>query len=84
MTTILSKQYAKFGQKIQSTTKHIMFRATNLRQSREFYTLLVMLETLRRSDITYTFVCYIFWNIKTKLIEVIGLDSRFYTLVKKS
>ena len=38
MTTILSKQYAKCGPKIQSTTKQSMFRATNLRQSREFYT----------------------------------------------
>ena len=38
MATILPKKYAKFGPKSQSTTKHSMFRATNLRQSREFYT----------------------------------------------
>ena len=29
---------AKFGPKSQSTTKNHMLRATNLRQSREFYT----------------------------------------------
>jgi hypothetical protein len=41
----------KFAPKSQSTTKHRMFRATNLRQSREFTpTLLVMLETFRRSE----------------------------------
>ena len=38
MTTILHKKYAKFGPTSQSTTKHSMFRATNLRKSREFYT----------------------------------------------
>ena len=38
MTTILSNKYAKFGPKSQSTTKHGIFRETNLRQSREFYT----------------------------------------------
>ena len=38
MTTILPKKYATFGPKSQSTTKHRMFRAPNLRQSREFYT----------------------------------------------
>ena len=32
------ENYTKFGPKSQSTTKHWMFRATNLRQSREFYT----------------------------------------------
>ena len=35
---LLPKKYAKFGPKSQSTTKHCMFRAINLRQSREFYT----------------------------------------------
>ena len=35
---ILPKKYAKFGPKSLSTTKHCMFRATNLRQFREFYT----------------------------------------------
>ena len=35
---ILPKQYAKFGPKSKSTTKQRMFRAINLRQSREFYT----------------------------------------------
>ena len=30
---LLPNKYAKFGPKIQSTTKHDMFRATNLRQS---------------------------------------------------
>ena len=35
---VLPKKYAKFGPKSQSTTKHHMFRATNLHQSREFYT----------------------------------------------
>ena len=35
---LLPKKYAKFGPKSQSTTKDRMFRATNLRQSREFYT----------------------------------------------
>ena len=38
MTTILPKQYAKFGPKSQSMRKHCMFGATNLRQSRKFYT----------------------------------------------
>ena len=38
MTTILPKKYSKFRPKSQSTTKHHMFRATNLRQYREFYT----------------------------------------------
>ena len=38
MTTILHKKCSKFGPRSQSTTKHSMFRATNLRQSREFYT----------------------------------------------
>ena len=38
MTTILPKKYAKFLPKNQSTTKHSMFKATNLHQSREFYT----------------------------------------------
>ena len=33
----LPKRNAKFGPN-QSTTKHRMFRATNLRQSRELYT----------------------------------------------
>ena len=35
---LLPKKYAKFGTKSQSTTKHCMFRATNLRQSRELFT----------------------------------------------
>ena len=35
---LLPKKCAKFGSKSQSTTKHCMFRATNLRQFREFYT----------------------------------------------
>ena len=48
--TVTTKKHAKFGPKSQSTTKHRMFRATNLRQSREFIpTLLLMLETFRRS-----------------------------------
>ena len=34
---LLPKKYAKFGPKSQSTTKHRMFRATNLPQLREFY-----------------------------------------------
>ena len=34
----LPKKYVKFGPKSQSKTKHRMLRATNLRQSREFYT----------------------------------------------
>ena len=38
MTTLLPEKYAKFGLKSQSMTKRCMFRATNLRQSREFYT----------------------------------------------
>ena len=38
MATILTKKYAKFGQKSQSTTKHCMLRAKKLRQSRELYT----------------------------------------------
>ena len=38
MTTILPKIYTKFGPKSQSTTKQCMLRATNLRQTREFYT----------------------------------------------
>ena len=44
LTTVLlfnvlsPKKYAKFGPESQSTTKHRMLRATNLRQSREFYT----------------------------------------------
>ena len=38
MTTIIPKKYAKFGPKSQSTTKHGMFRKTNSRQYREFYT----------------------------------------------
>ena len=44
LTTVLffvelsPKKYAKFGPKSRSTTKHLMFKATNLRQSREFYT----------------------------------------------
>ena len=38
MTTILPKKYTKFAPKSQSTTKYRMFRATNLRQSKEFYT----------------------------------------------
>ena len=33
-----TQQNAKFWPKSESTTKHRMFRATNLRQSREFYT----------------------------------------------
>ena len=32
------KKNVKFGPKSQFTTKHHMFRATNLRQSRQFYT----------------------------------------------
>ena len=35
---LLPKNYANFGPKSQSMTKHRMFRATHLRQSREFYT----------------------------------------------
>ena len=35
---LLPKKYAKFGPKNKSTIKHRMFRATDLRQSREFYT----------------------------------------------
>ena len=35
---ILPKKYAKFGPKSPSTTKHSMFRATNLCHSRAFYT----------------------------------------------
>ena len=35
---LLPKKQPKFGQNRQSTTKHRMIRATNLRQSREFYT----------------------------------------------
>ena len=35
---LFPKIYAKFRPKSQSTTKHQMFRATNLRQSRKFYT----------------------------------------------
>ena len=35
---LLPKRYAKFGPKSQSTTKHRMFRATNVRQSTELYT----------------------------------------------
>ena len=35
---LFPKKYATFGPKNQSTTKHRMFRATNLRQDREFYT----------------------------------------------
>ena len=35
---LLPKKYTKFGLKSQSTTKHRMFRATNLRQFRESYT----------------------------------------------
>ena len=44
LTTVLlfielsPKKYAKFGPKILSTTKHRMFKATNVRQSREIYT----------------------------------------------
>ena len=38
MIVILQKRYSKFGPKSQSKTKQHMFRATNLRQSREFYT----------------------------------------------
>ena len=38
MTTSLPNKYAKFGPKNQSITKHSMFKATNLCQSREFYT----------------------------------------------
>ena len=34
----LLPKYVNFEPKIQSTTKHRMFRATNLRQFREFYT----------------------------------------------
>ena len=45
---VLPKKYAKFGPKIHLTTKHVMFRATNLCQSREFYFNAVMLETFRR------------------------------------
>ena len=32
------EKYRKFGPTSQSTTKHCMFRAKNLRQYREFYT----------------------------------------------
>ena len=32
------KKNTKIGQKSQSTKKHNMFKASNLRQSREFYT----------------------------------------------
>ena len=35
---LLQEKYTKFEAKNSSTTKHRMFRATNLRQSREFYT----------------------------------------------
>ena len=35
---MLPKKYANIGQKSQSMTKYRMFRATNIRQSREFYT----------------------------------------------
>ena len=35
---LLPKNLTKFAPKIQSTTKQRMLRATNLRQSREFYT----------------------------------------------
>ena len=35
---LLPKTYSKFGPKGQSMTTLCMFRATNLRQSREFYT----------------------------------------------
>ena len=35
---ILPKKIVKFGAKGQSKSKHRTFRATNLRQSREFYT----------------------------------------------
>ena len=39
MTTNLAKKNTQnSGPKSQSMTKHQMFRATNLRQSREFYT----------------------------------------------
>ena len=34
----LPKNTMKFGPKSQSTTKHHMIKATNLRQFREFYT----------------------------------------------
>ena len=35
---LLPTNYAKFGPKSKSTTKHCKFRATNLCQAREFYT----------------------------------------------
>ena len=35
---LLPKKYAELGPKSQSMTKNQMFRATNLLQSREFYT----------------------------------------------
>ena len=38
MPTILPKYTKYLDQKSQSMTTHRMFRATNLRQSREFYT----------------------------------------------
>ena len=34
----LTKNYAKFGPQIQSTTKHRMFRAKKICQSRKYYT----------------------------------------------
>ena len=49
MTTILTKKYAKFGPKSQSTTKHRMFRAIYVSPENFTPTLLVMLETFRRS-----------------------------------
>ena len=38
---LLPKKHTKFGPKSQSTTKHRIFKATNLCQSREFYTIAV-------------------------------------------
>ena len=37
MTTFYQKNTQNFGPTSQLITKHRMFRATNLRQSREFY-----------------------------------------------
>ena len=37
MTITLPKRYSKFGPESKSKTKHHIFGATNLHQSREFY-----------------------------------------------
>ena len=47
---LLPKKNVNFESKSQSMTKHRMFKTTNLRQSREFYTNAVGdVETFRRS-----------------------------------